>query len=176
MPTLSTRASEITSDTSVLIFDAPAFRKSSSDPWEASIRSYVFNTQTNITGLVSDFDDALKLIGIDTSGKLTTLQERLTLFGSDGQSGEDVSVTVSGCDDAVTMEATSGSPDNGMMERNVTLGSCSSAVETSAGAFNGEVVVAADDTDKFTFNVFPSESSGWGVISGILAPPYKGSN
>jgi len=168
MPTLvSPRASEITDDTSVLIFDAPAFRRSASDPWEASIRSYVFDTQKNITGLVSDFDDALKVIGIDTSGKLTTLQERLTLFGSDGQSGENVSITVSGCDDTVTMQATSGSPNNGMMERNATLGSCSSAMETIAGAFDGEVVVAAGDTDKSTFSVFPSESSGWGVISDI---------
>jgi phosphatidate phosphatase APP1 len=135
----------------VLLFDAPAF-ETSSNTWTASQQAFVYLRQPAVAPLVTAFSAFLDTLGISVGDALSILESRLKLFAAIGLGSQEVSVTTSDCDGAVT--AVGKTDSSGMVDREISL--CSS---------NAATVVEV--SDNITATVFPSATTGFGVISDI---------
>ncbi|KAF8065136.1 hypothetical protein FPV67DRAFT_171095 [Lyophyllum atratum] len=147
----------------VLLFDAPAFP----DPANPAntlvgLQAFVSLRQIDLGALTTGVEAALKAIGLDVGDKISTVQDRIRLFGAVGLSGKNVKVDVGGCNKQAQLPGTSGLPDLGMSLQNVSIGACGKAKE-----FTAQVAGSKLDSRKFSATVFPSPNSGFGVISDI---------
>ncbi|KAF5384098.1 hypothetical protein D9615_003347 [Tricholomella constricta] len=147
----------------VLLFDAPAF-PDPANPANTLVGLQAFTSlrQIDLGVLTAAAQAALKAIGLDVGDKISTLEERLRLFGAVGLPGKNVKVDVGGCNKQAQLPGTSGLPDLGMALQNVSVGACGSGKELIA-----KVALSRLDSRKFTASVFSSPNSGFGVISDI---------
>lgn len=145
----------------VLLFDAPAFP----DPTNPSdtlvnIQAFVSLRKIDLGIVTSGFEAALKAVGVDVGDRISTLKDRIKLFGAVGISGKDVKVNIGGCSKPIQLPSTSGLPDLGMTLRNIAAGQCSPRQTVAT------VDVSGIDSRKFSATIFNSPNSGFGVISG----------
>jgi hypothetical protein len=147
----------------VLLFDAPAFQDPA-NPGQTlvALQSFVSLRQIDLGVLTSGVEKALSALGLDVGDKISSVMDRIKLFGAIGLPGQDVEVNVSGCGTKAILSGTSGLPDLGMALQNVTLGECSS----DAKQLDGVVEVSSIDDREFTAKIFSSPPDGFGVISG----------
>lgn len=147
----------------VLLFDAPSF-PDPADPGNTlvSLQAFVSLRQIDLGALTTGVEAVLKAIGLDIGDKLSTVEERIRLFGAVGLAGKNVQVDVGGCDQQASLAGTSGLPNLGMALQNVSVGACGGAKE-----FTAQVTTSGLNSRKFGASVFPSPNSGFGVISDI---------
>ncbi|KAF9467676.1 hypothetical protein BDZ94DRAFT_976646 [Collybia nuda] len=147
----------------VLVFDAPAF-PDPANPGNTlvNLQAFVSLRQIDLGPLTSGISAALKTLGLDVGNKLSTVEERIKLFGAIGLSGKTVKATVSGCSAQVQLNGTSGLPDLGMVLQTASLGKCGSGKESIA-----QVKTSGLDSRTFNATIFNSPNSGFGVISDI---------
>lgn len=163
-PILDTRISLLQS---ALLFDAPAYPNPSGDGTTlAQMQAFVYLRQIDISSIVSAVSSLFaSSFGLDVSDGATNLADRLELFTAIGESKQTVDLTISGCDGDVALGTTDVLGSNlGMVEKNVSLGTCGGSTTFTASAD-----VSLFDNRDFTTTIFNYASTGFGVISGASA-------
>lgn len=146
----------------VLVFDAAAF-PDPANPGNTlvSLQSFVSLRQIDLGPLTSSISAGLEALGLDIGDKISTVEERIRLFGAIGLSGKTVDANIGGCSTPVTLNETSGLPDLGMVLQTASLGKCGGGKELVA-----QVKSSGFDSRTFNATVFNAPDSGFGVISG----------
>lgn len=147
----------------VILFDAPAFP----DPRNpantiAQFQTYVSLRAPDLGLATAAVSGLLSSLGIPVGNSLNTLQERVKLLASVGIPGKNVEVVVPGCSQTGSLPTTS-LKDLGLANGPVSLGNCLSNVQQ----MEASIVPGALDSRKVVASVFPSQNSGFGVISDI---------
>lgn len=149
----------------ILVFDAAAF-PDPANPGSTlvGLQSFVSLRQLNLDPLLSGVTSVLKsTLGLDIGDKISTVGERIKLFGAVGLSGKAVVVNIGGCGQVAELPGTSGLPDLGMVLGNVSVGQCQDSKELT-----GQVNLSSLDSRQRTTTIFNSPDSGFGVISGMF--------
>lgn len=150
---------------SAVLFDGAAFQSpSDSSTTVAQLQAFVYLRQIDISSLVSAASSLFAdTFGLDVSDGATNLASRLELFTAIGESGQSVDLTVTGCGDVVLGKTDGLGSNLGMVESNVTLGSCDGSDTYAATAS-----VASFDNRDFNTTIFNHAPTGFGVISGMF--------
>lgn len=150
---------------SAVLFDGAAFQSpSDSSTTVAQLQAFVYLRQIDISSLVSAASSLFAdTFGLDVSDGATNLASRLELFTAIGESGQSVDLTVTGCGDVVLGKTDGLGSNLGMVERNVTLGSCD-----GSDTFAATASVASFDNRDFNTTIFNHAPTGFGVISGMF--------
>lgn len=161
IPTLDARISALQS---AILFDGAAFQSpSDSSTTIAQLQAFVYLRQIDISSLVSAASSFFAdTFGLNVSDGATNLANRLELFTAIGESGQSVDLTVNGCGDVVLGTTDGLGSTLGMVERNVTLGSCD-----GSDTFIATASVASYDGRTFNTTIFNHAPTGFGVISGM---------
>lgn len=159
--TISTR------DTAIL-FDAPAFQDPKNpNNFIASFRAFAFKNLVDISDVVDDLVDFIEGFGINVGDSLNILEDHAQLFGAIGLPFKEIPVKIDGCSIEAELDETELLPNLGMLERNVSIGTCKS------GSLNAQVDLESPDTRKFQGVVFPSPPTGFGIISGEFPSKFR---
>ena len=163
LPAFKARDLNIIED--VVLFDAPAYQNPS-NPEEtlASLQSFVFIRQLDLSPLADIVTDGLEQLGLDIGDQIESVLDKLKLFAAIGLGGKEVDITVDGCSTEAVLEETEGlGSDLGIVVNDaLSLGTCQDATELVATTEASDIF----DTRVFTSRIFPSKPDGFGVISG----------
>jgi hypothetical protein len=146
------------------MFDGLAYPDpSGSGQFITSVQNVVTTLSFDVAPLISAASTLLDTLGIDVGNEAAVLADRVSLFGGIGVSGKEVDATLngSGCDNStpLALSATDSAPALGQMLSTASLGGCDGSGPISASVSIGG--------RNFNSTIFPSNNSGFGVISDI---------
>jgi len=148
---------------SLQMFDGLAYPDpSGSGQFITSVQNVVTSRNFDAAPVFAAANALLNAAGLSVGNGSAVLADRISLFGGIGISGKEVDVALSGpgCDNKpLKLAATDSAPALGQMLSTASLGSCD-----GSGPISTSVKIGSR---SYSSTIFPSEDSGFGVISDI---------